>query len=162
VVVQGYRLVYDPRATVLVEPPSKSGPELRRKVRIANQVTHTLLGMGPAFWTTGFYSFQLISHKLLRYMVPIFLLLLLASNFLLAAVLKGIWAGLLVLQLAFYGLALLGARVHRHPSGRSRLLTLPYYFCFMNLAVFLALLSVLRGERVKGWFPGGGPGPGVI
>jgi cellulose synthase/poly-beta-1,6-N-acetylglucosamine synthase-like glycosyltransferase len=157
VVVQGYRLVYDPRATVLVEPPIESGSEFRRKVRIANQVTRALLGMDSTFWTSGFYSLELLSHKLLRYLVPVFLLLLLASNLLLAGSLKGAWVGLLLLQLAFYGLAVLGARTHRHLNRRGKLLTLPYYFCLMNLAVLFALISVLKGERISCWLPGAGP-----
>ena len=159
VVVQGYRLVYDPRATVWVEPPSDSGSELQRKVRIANQVTRALLGMGLAFWTSGFYSLELLSHKLMRYLVPVFLLLLLASNLLLAASPGGAWAGILMLQLSFYSLAFLGAKGHRHMSGRSRLLSIPFYFCLMNYAVLLALLSVLKGERMARWLPGAGPEP---
>jgi len=157
VVGQGYRLVYDPRATVSVEPPSNSGSELQRKIRIANQVTRALLGLGPAFWTSGFYSLELISHKLMRYLVPLFLLLLMASNLLLAGSQQGIWAGLLVLQSAFYCLAFLGAKVHRHANVRSKLLTIPFYFCLMNFAVLLALVSVLKGERITHWLPGAGP-----
>jgi cellulose synthase/poly-beta-1,6-N-acetylglucosamine synthase-like glycosyltransferase len=157
VVLQGYRLVYDPRATVFVEPPSQSGSELQRKVRIANQVTRALLGLGLDFWTSGFYSIELLSHKLLRYLVPFFLLLLMASNILLAGSLEGIWAGFLVLQLAFYGLAVLGATTHRHANVGSKLFTIPFYFCLMNFAVLLALVSVLKGERITCWLPGAGP-----
>jgi cellulose synthase/poly-beta-1,6-N-acetylglucosamine synthase-like glycosyltransferase len=157
VVVQGYRLVYDPRATVWVEPPSNSGSELQRKVRIANQVTRALLGMGLAFWTSGFYSLELLSHKLMRYLVPPFLLLLMASSLLLAGSVGGIWTGFLLLQLFFYGLALLGANTHRHAIGNSKLLTIPFYFCLMNFAVLLALVSVLKGERITCWLPGAGP-----
>lgn len=157
VVVQGCRLVYDPRATVWVEPPSNSGSELQRKVRIANQVTRALLGMGLAFWTSGFYSLELLSHKLMRYLVPLFLLLLMASNLLLAGSGGGIWTGLLLLQLSFYGLAFLGAKAHRHTSRTSKVLTIPFYFCLMNFAVLLALVSVLRGERITCWLPGAGP-----
>lgn len=157
VVVQGYRLVYDPRATVWVEPPSNSGSELQRKVRIANQVTRALLGMGSAFWTSGFYSLELLSHKLMRYLVPLFLLQLMASNLLLAGLAGGIWTGLLLLQLSFYSLAFVGAKIHRNTSRTSKLLTIPFYFCLMNFAVLLALVSVLKGERITCWLPGAGP-----
>jgi cellulose synthase/poly-beta-1,6-N-acetylglucosamine synthase-like glycosyltransferase len=161
VAVKGYRLVYEPRAVVLVKPPSAQGAELRRKVRIANQAIRALLGLGPALWTSGLYSLQLISHKLLRYAVPFLLMTLFASNLLLALAVGGTWTGLLSLQLAFYGLAALGARLHRDPIGSMKLLSIPYYFCLMNLAAFLAVLSVLRGERIKTWFPGAGTGQEV-
>jgi cellulose synthase/poly-beta-1,6-N-acetylglucosamine synthase-like glycosyltransferase len=156
VVVQGYRLVYDSRATAFVRPPSRSGSELRRKVRIANQVTRAFMGMGSPYWMSGLYSFQLLSHKLLRYAVPFFLIMIFFSNLLLALALKGIWAGLLLMQVIFYGLAVLGARLPLDTDRGKRVLSLPHYFCLMNLAVFLAVLSALRGERIKGWFPGGG------
>lgn len=162
VAVGGYRLVYEPRAVVRVKPPSGQGPELRRKVRIANQAIRALLGLGPDLWSSGLYSLQLISHKLLRYMVPVFLMTLLASNLFLAVGLGGTWGGLLALQLAFYGLAGLGARHHRDRVGRIKLFSVPYYFCLMNLAAFLAILSVRRGDRIKSWFPGAGAGQEVV
>jgi cellulose synthase/poly-beta-1,6-N-acetylglucosamine synthase-like glycosyltransferase len=158
VVLSGYRLVYEPTAVAIVRPPAAQGPELRRKVRIANQVIRALLGLGPALWTSGFYSFQLISHKLLRYLVPFFLLLLLGSNLLLALAAGGIWWGVLILQLSFYATAALGARHHRNRLGAFRILSVPYYFCLMNLAALLAVLSVRRGERMVTWFPGAGAG----
>jgi len=158
VAVKGYRLAYEPRAVVLVKPPAAQGPELRRKVRIANQAMRALLGLGPALWTSGLYSLQLISHKLLRYMVPFFLLLAFWSNLLLALAIRGTWADLLGFQVVFYGLSALGAIRHRDPSGAMKLLSVPYYFCLMNLAALLAVLSVRRGDRIMAWFPGAGTG----
>ncbi|HUH12244.1 MAG TPA: glycosyltransferase family 2 protein [Longimicrobiales bacterium] len=160
VVLQGYRLVYDPRAVVRVEAPGAAGTEIRRKVRIANQVMRALFGLGPALWTSGFYSVQLLSHKLLRYMVPFFLVLMLASSAWLAARGAGpFWSVMLALQGAFYGAALAGAALRGSAMGRLRVLTVPYYFSLVNAAALLAVVSVLRGQRASAWSPRGGFNP---
>ncbi len=155
VVIGGHRLVYDRRAAALVAPPFGSHAELRRKIRIAAQVVHALLGLGPALVTSGFYSLELISHKLLRYMVPFFLILALASNLLLAMSSRGIWLGILGLQLTFYGLAGAGTQNHRRAAGTNKFFSVPHYFCLVNLSAFFAVMSVLRGDRVTSWFPTG-------
>jgi cellulose synthase/poly-beta-1,6-N-acetylglucosamine synthase-like glycosyltransferase len=160
VVLQGRRLVYDPRAVAQVEAPDDGATELERKVRIANQVMRALFSLGTPLWTSGFYSVQLLSHKLLRYCIPIFLLLLLGSNIWLSLMTPGpAWDVLLVVQAAFYGAAAVGAASRKAMAGRSWLFTIPYYFCLVNAAALLALLSVLRGERAAGWSPRGGFNP---
>ena len=39
------------------------------------------------------------------------------------------------------------------PSGKSRLLSKPYYFLLTNVASALSLFRFLRGERVVTWTP---------
>jgi cellulose synthase/poly-beta-1,6-N-acetylglucosamine synthase-like glycosyltransferase len=157
VVLRGRRLVYDTRAMARVKAPDDGMTELERKVRIANQVMRALFGLRASLWTSGFYSVQLLSHKLLRYLVPVFLLLLLGSNVWLSiADPYPAWDVLLLLQSAFYGAGALGTVARRSAAVRSRLFTIPYYFCLVNTAALLALLSVLRGERAVAWSPRGG------
>lgn len=157
VVLRGRRLVYDPRAVVQVEAPEDGATELQRKVRIANQVMRSLFSLGTSLWTSRFYSVQLLSHKLLRYLVPVFLLLLLVSNIWLSLTAPSpAWDVLLFAQGTFYAAAVFGAAAHKSAAGRSRLFTIPYYFCLVNTAALLALLSVLRGKRAAGWSPRGG------
>ncbi len=160
VVLRGCRLVYDPRAMAQVKAPDDGATELERKVRIANQVMRALFSLGTSLWTSRFYSVQLLSHKLLRYLVPVFLLLLLASNIWLSLTAPSpAWDVMLLVQGAFYAAAVLGAAAHESAVGRSRLFTIPYYFCLVNTAALLALLSVLRGKRAAGWSPRGGFNP---
>lgn len=161
VVLQGKRLVYDRRAVALVTPPRWSRAELRRKVRIANQVLHALFALGPRLFTSGFYSLQLLSHKLFRYLVPIFLFSALASNQFLAMAAGPPWGWILLAQCSFYCLAALGTLANRTSLGSLRLLSVPYYFCLVNLAAFLAMFSVMSGSRALSWYPGGGAEPEV-
>lgn len=157
IVLQGRRLVCDPRAEARVEAPADGAMEFERKVRIANQVLWTLIGQGGSLWTSGFYSVQLVSHKLLRYLVPVFLVLILGSNVWLSLTAEGaLWDLLLGLQGGFYGAAALGAVTRKSAAGRFRLLTVPYYFCLVNASALVAVLSVMRGRRTAGWSPRGG------
>lgn len=151
IVLQGYRLAYEPRAVVRVEPPREGASELRRKVRIANQVLLALFGLGPALWTSGFYSVQLVSHKLLRYLVPVFLIVMLASNAALALGPHTAWRVMLAAHLGFYGLAGAGWLLGGRGRARTRILGVPYYFCLVNVAALLALGSVLGGTRESTW-----------
>ena len=157
IVLEGWRLVYEPEAVARVEVPADVRSEFRRKVRIANQVLWALFGLGGALWTSGFYSVQLISHKLLRYCVPLFLLTLLSANVVLAVRHGAAWQAVLIAQAAFYGAAatgwLFGAREH----GRwLRPVSIPWYFCAVNAAALVALLSLARRQRSGMWAPGGG------
>jgi hypothetical protein len=98
----------------------------------------------------GFYALQLLSHKLLRRLVFLPLGILLVTS-------PMLWNHghfyqvATVGQGAFYGLAAAGAWLR--PSGRARLLALPFYFCMVNAASLLAALNVLRGKRIDSWEP---------
>jgi hypothetical protein len=54
---------------------------------------------------------------------------------------------LLVVQLTFYALVVLGALVRLRP----KILRLPYYFCMINAAAFLGMYHALRGGRALAW-----------
>ena len=98
----------------------------------------------------GVYSWQLFSHKWLRYLAPVFHLTLLASNLFLAGE-GAIWNLLLLGQAVFYGLALYGHRT----GGRNMpsLLVFPYYFCLLKAAAGVALLKFLAGRKQVLWAP---------
>src|SRR6185503_16965667 len=113
-------------------------------MRVTNHSVRALLNLRSALFTSGFYSVELLSHKLVRHFVPFFLIPLLISS---AFVLPIAFAG----QLAFYTLALAGALLRNRPIGRARLFTVPYYFTFVNAAAFLGILSMLHGERTAMW-----------
>jgi hypothetical protein len=100
----------------------------------------------------GFYSVILLSHKVLRRLVPLLALPLLGSTLVLASV-SQLYALMAAGQIAFYSLALAGFKMRRHPAGRVRWLSFPFYFCMAHLAALIALGNFLRGERVGLWEP---------
>lgn len=162
VALQGYRLVLASEAVAFEEPPAEGADELRRKVRVTNHSVRALLNLGPRLWSSGLYSIELLSHKLLRHLVPFALIGLLAVNLPLALRLDGVAGTLLALcllaQLAVYGLGLLGYALRGTRVGRLRFVSIPYYFSMVNLAAFLGVLSILRGVRKERWTPRQGLG----
>ncbi len=154
VVRAGYRLVFEQDARVALELPEEGGRELARKVRVMNQGIRAALALGPLLLPRrgGLYAVQVVSHKLLRRLVPFFLLALLVASAVLARN-SWAWAAALALQLCFYGLAVGGLLAERTGRAGHRLLWIPYYFCLANAAAAVAVLSVLAGVRYTQWEP---------
>lgn len=154
VVLQGYRLIFDPTAEAYEEAPTEGRDEFRRKVRVTNHSVRALLNLGSALWSSGFYSVELLSHKLIRHLIPFFLVLLLLSNAWLAREWT-LFRVALALQLVFYILAIAGALLRHRRGGALKVFSVPYYFCLVNAAALLGVLSILRGTRVAEWSPRG-------
>ncbi|MDC0661937.1 glycosyltransferase family 2 protein [Marinobacter sp. SS21] len=98
----------------------------------------------------GLYSFQVIGHKLMRWAVPWFQVLLFTLSLLLAGK-GGVYSLALVVQCLFYGLVLMG---HSNPALRSRgYVRIPYFFVQVNIAIAHATVSFLGGKRMTVWSP---------
>ncbi|MFL6257461.1 MAG: glycosyltransferase family 2 protein [Pyrinomonadaceae bacterium] len=150
-VEQGLRAVYEPAAVCTEETNRRPGREMSMRVRVIAQ-TLTDLWRHRALFNPlrgGFYSVQLVSHKVMRYLVPLFLACILAAS---AALAPGsrFYAVLLAGQLLFYAAALAGWLLGR-AGVRSRPLALPAYFVLANVACVLAFYKFLRGERFARW-----------
>lgn len=154
VVLQGRRLVYEPEARTSELAPGDASLEFRRKVRIANQTFRALVGLGRGLWTQGFYSFQLVSHKLLRYFVPFFLLLLFVSSLALAGT-GPLFDAALAGQVGVYGLGAAGFLLRGRRAGRWKLFAVPFFFCLVNVGALLGVLGVLNGRRQLFWLSRG-------
>lgn len=149
---RGFRIAYEPKAVATEYSSTRFGDEFRRRCRI---VSRSLYGL----WTEAgvlnpfahfFFAFQMFSHKLLRWFVPVWLLVVLAVNIPLAA--DEYYGILLALQVAFYGLAALGLLLPER-LGRCWLFYVPAYFTATNLGTLLGLLSFLMGRRHRVWQP---------
>jgi len=97
---------------------------------------------------SGFYAVQLLSHKVMRYAVPFFLIAILATSVVLVRGSR-FYSILLVGQVVGYLGALAGWALDAI-GVRIRLLTLPHYFVLANLASVAGLYQFLRGERDAG------------
>jgi cellulose synthase/poly-beta-1,6-N-acetylglucosamine synthase-like glycosyltransferase len=153
-VEQGLRAVYEPAAVCTEETNKRTDKEMRMRVRIIAQ-TFTDLWRHRAMmnpFKSGFYAVQLLSHKVLRYLVPIFLLIIFFSSLALAP--RSLFYALAALaQLSFYALAGLSRLLERGGGRRNRLLALPQYFVLANLASLVAFYKFLSGERYARWEP---------
>jgi hypothetical protein len=98
----------------------------------------------------GAFAWQLWSHKMLRYLSPVFWLIALLTNVALA--IQGRFVAVLVLQLVALSLGFLGFLPFAAFS-RSGLLSKPYYFLLTNIASAVSLVRFARGHRVVTWTP---------
>jgi len=93
----------------------------------------------------------MLSHRLLRWAVPLFLAVALAANALLVA--RPFYRVLFVAQAVFYLAAAFAYALERR-NIRLPGLFIPLYFFVVNLAPLLALRALLRGEQKSTWETG--------
>lgn len=152
-VEQGLRAVYEANAVCTEQTNRQSDKELKMRVRIIAQ-TFTDLWRHRAMlnpFRSGFYAVQLLSHKVMRYLVPFFLMgLFFASAVLASGAL--FYRMVFAAQLAGYACPLLAWMLNR-VGFRSPLLAFPQYFILANLASLIACYQFLRGERYARWEP---------
>lgn len=151
VVESGHRFVYERESRCFEHGAESFDKEFRRKVRIVNRGWRAAMRMkalmNPA--RSGFFAVELVSHKLLRWLVPFFL----AALFVVTCVLApsgGLYGLAFVAQAAFYALAVLGYALRRREA-LSPLLRLPLYFCMVNLACVVGILDAYRGKTYTTW-----------
>jgi cellulose synthase/poly-beta-1,6-N-acetylglucosamine synthase-like glycosyltransferase len=154
VIAQGYRLVFAP-AAIAFEPVARSGGvEFGRKVRVITRGFQSVLVMRALLnpFRYGFYAIQLFSHKVVRRLVALPLLVLLVGSLMLWN--DGPVYGTVALgQLLVYGCAALGLALSRTRFGRTKILTLPFFFVAVNVAALIAALKLVVGQRVVMWDP---------
>jgi len=148
----GLRGVSDPGAIGYYQDVSDESLEFDRKVRTVIRGL-TVFFRNLEFlnlFQYGFFSYQFFCHKLLRWLVPLFLCIALVSNFILA-VKSYLFLILLLGQLIFYGLAFWG---WKYETGISKVFVkIPTYFIIVNASIFVAWWRYLRGQRLVMWTP---------
>ncbi|MBW3541420.1 MAG: glycosyltransferase family 2 protein [Planctomycetes bacterium] len=155
VVAQGYRLVFEPTAVAFEIVDGSSRHEFARKVRVITRGLRGVLTMRRLLnpFRYGFYSLELLSHKVLRRLMVFPLCGLLASSALLWPA-GTFYRAVAVAQLAGWLIASMGLWLSKTRAGRLRLLALPAYFLLVNAASFLAAVNVARGRSFVVWDPG--------
>ncbi len=144
---QGYRVIYDPEAVATDYAPETIRGEFARRVRIAAgsfQALPELLRV-KLDAITGFCFF---SHKLLRWVLPLFLLALLLSNALLLG--RPFYAAFGVAQAGFYVWALLGLTCYKHLK-KIRFALIGHFLLAMNAAFLVGFFRYLRNRRTIEW-----------
>jgi biofilm PGA synthesis N-glycosyltransferase PgaC len=150
VAMDGWRVVYAPRAISLERASATIEDEATRRSRLTAGRGQALRRLLPRLLRERpFLAWQVISHKGLRPAVPWALLLALFSNLRLARLslrLRLMASG----QLVFYLAAALGWEQERR-GRRNRLTYLPFYFCRMNIATIRGLRDWLTGRQDAVW-----------
>ena len=151
IVLDGHRNVFAPAAVAMEHFGDSDDKEFRRKVRIVNQSWRAVTTMPQVLnpVRVGVFSWQVWSHKVLRWLALVPMALLLLSN--LSLVGQGAFYTMaLCAQLGCYVLALFGW-VLRGRAERPSLVTVPYYFALVNVASLKGVLEHYQGKTYATW-----------
>jgi poly-beta-1,6-N-acetyl-D-glucosamine synthase len=149
VVLAGYRVVHDERVQSFDRLPPRSRDEFRRKVRTLAGNFQLLVRLPAALrpWRNPAFV-PLISHKLMRLVIPWAMLGLLVSS----GLLPGMWyEAAFATQCASYGCALLG--LWSRAAARLPLVSTAAAFLLLNSACALAFFVWLTGGVGRVWRP---------
>ncbi len=141
VIKQGFKSKYVEDAIVYESVAPSIEEEFKRHIRDATghylSLMHLTTLLNPFL---GKPSFVFWSHRVLRWLVPMILILLFYLNFFLSS--RNFFLQLFYLQLLFYSFALI-ALVFRKVGKLPFLLFVPFYFCNLNTALFIGFIKSL-------------------
>jgi cellulose synthase/poly-beta-1,6-N-acetylglucosamine synthase-like glycosyltransferase len=114
----------------------------RRTVLRGIQSLHYLSKVADPFQPPAL-AFELISHKIFKWLVPFFLVGILAANAFLLD--RPVFVAAFAVQLFLYGWAIAGMATRR------RIFYIPAFFVLTNAAAFFGVIAFLAGRRSRTW-----------
>jgi len=154
VIEQGRRLVFECEAHSCETAVPKAGREFQRRTRLMTRGLRALLLrkrlLNP--FRYGFYSLALFSHKVLRRLLAVALLIVFAGSLALSS--GGVlYSFAVAAQVVFYGAAGAGYLLRRTRLGHRKCLYIPFFYCMANAAALVAVAKLMLGERIALWQP---------
>jgi cellulose synthase/poly-beta-1,6-N-acetylglucosamine synthase-like glycosyltransferase len=146
----GKEAIYEPQAIGSEETSLETYGEFHRKVRISqanfNLLPKYLPLLNPLH---GLVAYGFFSHKLLRWVAPVLMMVLLLSNALLLA--RGpLYYALFSAQAMLYFIAGLGY-VRNGKTKNSKFLLIPFYFVSMNMALLIGMVRAFSKKQGGSW-----------
>ncbi len=146
---KGYKVVYEPEAVAYEEASKKIVQEMERRIRIgAGDFQALFLTWKMLNPLRGFSAFAYISHKVIRWLVPFFLIFAFTTNLVLLE--NKLYLIIFLLQCVFYSMAIIG-RILSRSNLKFILFGLPYYFISMNLALFFGFIRFCTNSQSVMW-----------
>ena len=154
IALQGYRIIYEPLAYASELSSDTIKEELKRKIRIAAGGIQSILRLKPLLnpFINPVLSFQYISHRVLRWTItPFFMILTFILNLIICIQVPYIFYVLFfIAQCLFYVMAISGFILEKRRI-KVKALFVPYYFCIMNYAVLAGILRYINGGQSSVW-----------
>ena len=150
---KGYKVICEREAVAYEKAAANTKAELSRKTRIVTGGINVLYRMRHLLnpFRYPLLSFQLISHKVFRWLAPVFMLSAFISNMYLMNS-NTFFFAIGLCQIVFYALAFAGHFI-RNYRFTPKLIKIAYHFCIMNFAAFFGILQFLKGKRRVVWEP---------
>jgi cellulose synthase/poly-beta-1,6-N-acetylglucosamine synthase-like glycosyltransferase len=152
IIAKGYRGVFDPKARCFEETAGDFGREIARKERIVNRSIRGLMRvrsvMNPK--KVGIFAFEVISHKLLRWLIPLFLAVGVLGSVILALAGYGLFQLVTLGSALMLALALKGHLASDKNSLPAWVAT-PYYFVMVNGYAVRGIVKAMQGQTQVTW-----------
>ncbi len=148
--MRGYKSILDSSALGRYKVADDHSNEFRRKVRTVVHGIDVLMNNTSVMnlFKCGFFSIQIISHKLIRWLVPFLMLLLLFSNLFLIRDGDLYFVTFIIQVMGYF------AVLAYHVIAKLREISIfrvPYFFFLANLSILAAWIEYVRGERYIWW-----------
>lgn len=151
---KGFRVIYEPEAFATESASQNVTEELKRKIRIAAGGIQSIIWLKALLnpFPNPVLTFQYISHRVLRWTVTPYLMILAVILNIAIVVMHGsfIYQLLLIAQIGFYLLALFGWILEERQI-KVKIFFIPYYFCMMNYAVMAGINRYAAGGQSAIW-----------
>ncbi len=152
VLEKGYKAILENGSVVYLDVPGRSKEEFRRRVRISignfQNLKRFVVLLSPL---KGALSFCFFSHKVIRWLVPFLLILILVLNLLIPRQ-REIYEWTLAFQILLVLLPLIDAFL-RLFNVHSVILRFATHFYTMNLALLVGFFKFIKGVKSNVWKP---------
>lgn len=148
---KGYSVLYAPAAKAVEEIAPDLSEESTRRVRIGAGNYQAMMRLG---WLLnpfqGYRFFSYLSHKVLRWFVPHLMIIALICNTILA-IDYDFYRYILLLQVIFYVMAVVGLNIKPRGGFMSQVLQLIAFFVSMNFSLLRGFLKFLNKNLSATW-----------
>ena len=148
--IKGFRTVLDQSAeghySVLGDPDMEFKRKVRTIVHGIDVLFHFKKVLNP--FKYGLFSIQILSHKLMRWLVPFAMILAFLSNIAIA-IYSPFYKTLLYCQVFFYSLAVVSHFIKGFQG--NAIFKIPYFFVMANHSILAAWIEYAEGERHITW-----------
>jgi hypothetical protein len=154
IVKQGFRGILEKMAFCKEETAEEIKGEFNRQIRITTRTLRAMFNYKTLLNPFNYpvFSFEIVSHKLMKFMTPFWMILIFIANVYLAG--SGIlfYQSALALQTLFYLCAFIGF-LKKKANGKGRLFDLSRSYLLINLAYALGWYKFLSKETYTFWLP---------
>ena len=154
IVQQNYRVILNEDITCSETASSSSKNEFNRQIRITNRTLRAVFRHADLFnfFKYPFFSFELLSHKLIRLSIPFFLISLVPLNIILLQQ-SLLYSFIFMVQVLFYLVALYGFFQDRL-SNKTNITTFVYHFILIQLSILIGWINYFLGKKQVTLNPG--------
>lgn len=151
-IANGYRAINDSTSIHHYRAVPSSKGEFKRKVRTVCRGLAVLFNNLRILnvFRFGFFSFEIFSHKLCRWLVPFFLFSVFLTNLCLVNK-SDFYQFSLIAQILFYLIA--GVAFLFPDLNKIRIFRIASFFCMVNLSILVAWFEIIGGETHYVWEP---------